>query len=559
MARDGGSPLPGKPLVWSPLGVSDTLDSSTAPVGAMALLQDLIPDPTTRNLWQCRPAATLLSNLIGNAFSSGFSSGFGSGQFPGATFISCMKVLGTRVYGMVATSRNPGHDEPFVFDIPTQTIVIVSGVTNANTPVSPQTSGPWVPPNLDLIGSKLIVAHPGFSGAGGAFFGVLDITNLAAPAWSATNTATNALVAPPQWVQNFNGRCFFLVNPSSGQPAAYMSDQLNPTTITNASQILTFGDNVSLTAAIGLPLANQLGGIIQSLMVFKGVTNIYQVTGDFSLTNLAVNSLNVATGTLAPNSIAATSNGLAFMAPDGIRIIDFDARVGDPIGKDGEGITVPFINVLTPSRVCAAYNSGVYRIQLQNGAVPGNPQQQWWCDFVRDRIWSGPHSQVVNLMQPYLNTFIVVLQAAASSLFQSDIQQSSSSTFTENGKPLSWQYVTPTLPDTDEMSEIAMIETTLHMALVTGNIINVVAQDQTGTLIDNVTVKPAGATTIWGAFTWGQALWQSTINALYPRQLLWHFPIVFRRMAIAASGASAAGIKIGRLHLRYQVLGYLQQ
>jgi len=528
----------------------------------MALLQDLIPDPTTRDLWQCRPAATLAASFNAstflNPFSSGFSSGFGGGAGFTAGFISCLKIIGTRAYGMVAASTFPGHDAPFIYDFPTGTFIPITGITNGNTPISPQTSGAWVPPSLDLIGSKIIVAHPGFTGGGGAFFGVMDITNPAAPTWTATNTTTNALVAPPQWVANFNGRCFFLVNPPGAQPGAYMSDQLNPTVITNASQILTFGDNVALTAAVGLPLENQLGGIIQSLIIFKGATNMYQVTGDFSLTNLAVNALNVATGTQSPLSIVTTSKGIAFAAPDGLRVIDFDARVSDPIGNSGEGITLPFFGSLVPSRVCASYNSGVYRVQLQNGNAPGNPQQQWWYDFVR-KCWSGPHTQAASLMQPYSGTFIVTLQGANGALWQSDVVQSATSVFVENGQQLSWQWNTPMLPDTDQMCEIAMIESTLHLALITGTTINVSAQDQAGIIIDTVTVQPAGASTLWGAFTWGQALWQGIANALYPRQLKWHFPIVFRRMAIIVSGASAANIKIGRLHLRYQELGYLQQ
>ena len=529
----------------------------------MALLQDLVPDPTTKNLWQCRPAAVTTANFaVGGGFASGFSSGFSSGFGPGvgfvAGFISCFKIIGTRAYGMVATNTFAGHDAPFIFDFPSGTFVNITGTTNDNTPLSPQTIGAWNPPNLDLIGSKIIVAHPGFTGAGGAYFGVLDITNPAAPTWTATNTTTNALVCPPRWVQNFNGRCFFLCNPPASQPGAYMSDQLNPTVITNASQILTFGDNVPLTLAIGLPLENQLGGIIQSLMIFKGAVNIFQVTGDFSLTNLAVNSLNVATGTLGPNTACTTSKGIAFVAPDGVRVIDFEARVSDPIGNDGEGITVPFLGVLVPTRMCAAYNNGVYRVQVQNGFAAGNPQQQWWYDFVRG-IWSGPHSQAASLMQPYLGTVIVTLQGVNGMLWQSDQQQSSGSVFTENGAKLSWQWGTPMLPDTDEMGEVAMIETTLHMALITGNPVTVFMQDQTGVVIDSVTVTPAGTTTLWGSFTWGSSLWQGLVNSLYPRQLKWHFPIVFRRAGLTATGASAAGIKIGRLHMRYQVLGYLQQ
>ena len=511
----------------------------------MASLQDLIPDPTTKNLWQCRPAALKIIDFAAAGFNT-------------PTFISCYKVIGTRIYGMVSTARNPNQDEPFIYDIPSGLFIAITGITAGNTPTSPATSGTWNPPTLDLIGSKLIIAHPGFTGVGSLFFGVLNIANPAVPTWTAQNTTTNALIAPPQWVINFNGRCFFLVNPVGQQPAAYMSDQLNPTVITNATQILTFGDNVPLTCAGGLPLENQLGGIIQSLMIFKGISNIYQVTGDFSLTNLAVNTLNVATGTLAPNTVQSTSKGLMFVAPDGVRGINFDARVSDPIGANGDGVAVPFINALTPSRMCAAYNIGVYRVQVQNGVATGNPQQQWWYDFIRD-LWSGPHSQKVSLMDASGGTFIVTLQGAGAVLFQSDAVQLSTSTFVENGTQLTWQWATPLLPDTDEMSEVAMIETTLHMALVSGNVPTVIVQDQDGVIIDTVTITPAGAVTIWGAFLWGAALWQGAANGLYPRRLQWHFPIVFRRMAIVASANSVPGIKIGRLHLRYQVLGYLQQ
>ena len=511
----------------------------------MASLQNLIPDPTTKNLWQCRPAAISDADFVAGGFNT-------------PTFISCMKVIGTRIYGMVSTAANAGNDEPFVYDIPTSAFIAITGVTGANTPVSPLSSGTWNPPTLDLIGSKIIVAHPGFTGAGGAYFGVLDISNPAAPTWTAQNTTTNALVYPPQWVRNFNGRCFFLVNPPNSQPGCYMSDILNPTVITNANQILTFGDNVPLTCAAGLALQNQLGGILQSLMIFKGLSNIYQVTGDFSLSTLAINTLNVATGTEAPNTVSPTSKGLMFVAPDGVRLIDFTATVSDPIGADGDGITTPFINALAPSRMCAAYNVGIYRVQVQNGLAVGNPQQQWWLDLVRG-IWSGPHTQAASLMQPYGGTFIVSLQGVGTNLFQSDTVQSATSTYTENGVALQFNWATPMLPDTDQMAEVAMVETTLHMALVAGNTETITVQDQDATIIDTVSIVASGAGTLWGVFTWGAALWQGGNNALYPRQLKWHFPIVLRRMAIAAQGACVSGLKIGRLHLRYQVLGYLQE
>jgi hypothetical protein len=42
------------PLAFRPRGLSDALDGSTFQ-GAMASLGNLIPDPSTRNLCQCRP------------------------------------------------------------------------------------------------------------------------------------------------------------------------------------------------------------------------------------------------------------------------------------------------------------------------------------------------------------------------------------------------------------------------------------------------------------------------------------------------------------------------
>jgi hypothetical protein len=559
------STLPGTPLVWSPQGASDTLDSSTSFSGAMQALTNLIPDPTTRNLWQCRPASILLTDLAAHGFA-------------GASFISCMLNVGTRIYGMVSTTRNAGRDEPFCYDVPTNTFISIAGVTAANSPISPNTFGAWNPPQMVLVGSNIIVAHPGFSGAANAFFGVINILNSFALTWTATNTAPTALVFPPQWVSNFNGRCWFLVNPPNSQPAAYFSDVLLPTQITNASQILTFDDNTPLTCSAGLALNNQLGGIIQALIVFKGVDNLYQITGDFAFGTLSKNSMNVATGTFAPNSIVSSEKGLMFMAPDGVRTIDFNGNVSDPIGKDGDGITVPFFFALVPSRACAAFNGGVYRVQVQNGSlIPvgsgfstgfssgfGAPtfsnQQEWWYDTVRG-CWSGPHTTGLSLTIPYQNTFFATLQNGGAKIFRSDQVQSNTSTFVENGAQLVYSYQTAMLPDTDQMSEVAIIQTTLHMALVAGQSVSCMALNQDSALLDQVTISSSGTATLWNFFNWNSAVWNGTLNgnALFPRRLDWNAPLVFRRMRLSASGMSAAGLKIGRLHMRYQVLNYLQQ
>lgn len=531
------------PYHFSPVGASDALDSTNIFKGAMGSLQNLIPDVTTKNLWQCRPASISKTT-------------FGTFTTPG--FISAFKIVGTRAYGMIASGRNPGFDEPFCFDLPTQTFQVVTGITGANVPVSPASSGTWTPPIMDLIGVRLVVTHPGFTGGGGMFFGWFDISDPANITWSAGNTAPTALAAPPIAVAQFGGRAWFLVNPPTGNPAAYFSDVLLATTITLGTQILTFNDNTPLTAAAGLPLTSQLGGIIQSLIVFKGVSNIYQITGDAATNNLSMNSLNVATGTLSPLSVCTTPKGLAFIAPDGLRIIDFQARVSDPIGNSGDGVATPFVYSVIPSRVAAACNTNIIRVQVQNGFATGSPSQEWWLHLSRG-VWSGPHTFASSLIQPYSNTFIKTAIGVDAKLFQSDPVQSVTSTYVENGTQMTFAWQTSMMPDPEQMAEFALGETTINMALAPSITVSVSAGDQEGALYDTVAVVATGTPTIWGAFTWGQALWQGAANALYPRPINWAIPIVFRRLFLGATGSCASGVKIGDAFLRLQKLGYLQQ
>src|SRR3970040_347523 len=116
---------------FSPTGLSDAEDAANVFDGACASLINLIPKPSSRNLWVPRPAQTIMT------------------EFPGFTtpgFISALKVIGTRAYGMIASGLNPGKDEPFCYEIEAGTFVTITGITNPNTPASPSTSGTWTPP-----------------------------------------------------------------------------------------------------------------------------------------------------------------------------------------------------------------------------------------------------------------------------------------------------------------------------------------------------------------------------------------------------------------------------
>ena len=545
------------PLSWFPQSLSDCEDSTPVFPGAMNSMQNLIPDPRTKNVWLCRPAAILMVDFSqkGGEFSSAFSNAFDVGLTNNSSFISCLKVIGSRAYGMVASSTHPGFDIPFSYNIVTGQFEIVSGVTSSNIPVSPVSTGAWTPPTADLIGVKLTITHPGFNGSGNGYVGWIDVSDPTAPAWSSGNTATTNLPAVPIAVKQFFGRAYYAVNPSTGQPGAYWSDALDPTTITHGTQVITFGDNIPITAFGALPLNNQLGGIIQSLMVFKGLSNIYQVTGDS--TTLSINALNVATGTLAPNSICSTPKGLAFMAPDGIRIIDFNANVGDPIGLSGSGMTLPFIYAVVPSRVAAACNMGVIRISVQDGSDPGNPHEEYWYDMMR-QMWSGAHTFPASLIQPYSNTFVVAPYNVPAKLFQSDCVQNATSTFVENGTAMSFIFKTSLLPNTGKIASNYISETTIDMALATGGSYGVLAIGPQGSVIDTVVIAaPSGSSAIWGQFTWGQANWGSTVSSIAPNKVNWTIPIVTDQMYLQVTGLCAAGVKFGKIYMRYSILGYL--
>jgi len=565
-----------QPLPWRAKGLSDSLDGSTAFNGAMASLSNLIPDPTTAELWQCRPAAVQIAELPGGPWSSGFSPGFGFGA--GTTgVISALRVIGNTAYGL--SNQADGYDHPFAYDLINNVFLPITGVVSSppgsqNIPTAQSPTGAWTPPIMDVIGSKLVVTHPGFAFTS-IFIGWFDISNPAAPAWSAGNITSTISGVPftkvPIAVAQFYNRAYYIVN-YNNQPVVIFSDILNPLTANGVggtiTPVLTFGDNAPLTCLGQLRLFNQLGGIVQALIVFKGTSNIYQITGDAAFTSsgvntnfagspLVINAMNFATGTLAPLTLCSTPRGLAFVAPDGLRIIDFSANVSDPIGYDGQGVSAPFIFSAIPSRMCAACNGNVIRISTQSTLSPTAAFQEFWYDIER-KIWSGPHTFPAAVIQPYGNTFVMAAQGIVGRLWRSDAVQSAGSTFVEAGATLGYSYTTTFLPDTDKLGNIHVSQALLTCALAaTVAPVTVSAIDQNGRAIDSVMLSGTGGAAIWGQFNWGQAAWGVSSNALNPRRLAWHVPLVFSRGQFTVSGQSASPVRLGAWHFRYKQLRYL--
>lgn len=380
-----------KPEPWLPKGLSDAVDGTDAFPGAMASLSNLVPDPSTASIFVPRPAAQQLQS---------FQTVKGAGQ------VTAMFIQGDIVYGMISSGLVAGCDQPFAYNLDTGSLITVKGITPSNVPFSPLASGDWTPPTMDSLGSIITVTHPGFNTYNG-YIGWFDVTNPLQPVWHSGNLGTNPLPLVPVACRQFGSRMYYAV--ANGVVASDIQNALNVSNSGGNPQILTFGDRTSVTALGGLPLYNTQGGIIQSLIVFKSSNIMYQVTGDYSSTTTpwSINSLNVATGTLAPNTICTTPQGLAFVAPDGVRLVTFTGTVTDPIGANGQGVTLPFKNPIAPSRMCAAFNQNVLRISVQNSLSPTQGFQEYWYDF-NLKIWSGPHTFPVALIQPWKNTFIAV-------------------------------------------------------------------------------------------------------------------------------------------------------
>lgn len=533
------------PSAFFPSGVTDTTDTA-GPSGSMAALVNLIPDPSTDHQFVPRPAAEEMTDF------TGFSS-------PG--FVSAQHVRGPLIFGMIASATNPGRDEPFCYDADAAAFIPITGATAANTPLSPASTGEWEPPVIAPVGTYLLVTHPGFDGVT-YFFGWIDISNLAAPTWDAGNTTTNPLPARPRSVAAFNARAYYAVDND-----LVFSDVLLPLVVSAAANALVLGDSTEITALGSAQFNTQYGGVIAALIAFKGASVMYQVTGDKATNDLAQNSLDVATGTLAPNSLANSPKGLAFMSPQGLRIIDGGGNVTDPIGDVGSGVTIPFRYALESTRIAAAYNDNIYRVSVQNGKAIGTPWQEWWYHFTRG-IWTGPHTFPASLIHAFTHpssdgghaSFVMTPVGVEGALFDSHALPALDSVYVENGTQLTWEYTTSFLPDTLQMAESANVELTINMSLIPGVVdVEVLAYDEDGTVLSTATISPTGAATVWGAFTWGAAPWRGALNNLKPRQAKWSAGLVYRWLQISVTGESVADYQIGTMYYRLEVLKYLQQ
>jgi hypothetical protein len=538
-----------KPMPFTPAGLTDAFDSTKAFPGCCTQLTNLVFDQVNREFVVLRPGVLSLAAFAGSGFTN-------------PTFISIQKSVGTRVYGMVATTRNAGKDEPFCYENATGLFITISNVTNANTPTSPATTGDWTPPTLDVVGTMVVITHPGFNGTGANFYGIIDISNPAAPAWRDENTTTNLLPSVPLAVANFNNRAYF----ACANQVYYTDVLTNPLTMTNAGQAATIGDSSVINALAGLPIQSFGAGIVQSLTIFKKTTSIWQLTGDTTQQNLSLNFLSLTIGTISPRSVVQAPYGLYFISSSGPYFVDLLGAVRPVTNQQGESqpdIQTPFQNAVTPTRWAGAYNTPVYRVcgpTVINGVQSVN---DYWFDEHRRR-WNGPHSFAYDCASSLGSLFVLTSVNNPGTLIQCSPVPDPGFPITDLGVAMSFALQSSTFPKTGDMYTKQVAESQIELAALNGiTTYTIIAQNEGGTQLGSVSVSAGVATPIWGAagLTWGQAglTWTSGTLPLRPQTvpIPWVTPLVFEKMQLNISGTATSTLGIGTFFARYQQTGYM--
>lgn len=670
-----------RPLRFRPRGVSDTVDGTNSPPGACMSLANLIFDPGTPGILQCRPANLKLSSF------SGFST---------PAVVSAAYQLSGIIYGMIGSAHFSGHDEPFAYNISSNTFLTLQGAVSANTPATQATSGAWTPPDMAVTGQQIMVAHPGFNFAGGFAFGFFDISNFSDVTVVNTTSASNVLTGNPNILGLMPG---YLITASGVATGTYVTgyapviitttctthsnttldsilstagmavgqtvaglgippattitavNSINQITISNAAttsvastaitvagatitmsanasasnsqesatiaggtpasplwaagnttgetqlagvascvgsfnnrtffgqgnnliltdtlslnvsnvngvQVLTVGDSTPIIAIGNLPEYQSTGGIIQALVIFKA-NYIQQITGDPVTSNLLQQTMSTSVGTSAPRSVVAYPDGLFFMATDGIRKINLLGQVSEP----DDDLALPFIYAVTPSRVAAAYNSNIYRICTQNDApnTVATPYQGYYFDL-RRKAWTGPHSFRDDLLVAYANDFIAFNNAIPATMWQSFTVQdhnNQGNTFTENGTPLTWSYITSPMSEQDNMYANCAVRSTLDISLPSNGATYLFQGSDAALGAEALAELMApSSVAIWDAFNWGAADWGAAQLGLTPQIIPWTKPLIFNKLVLQAQGVSASNLALGAWYIGFEKLNYMME
>ena len=540
------------PVRFTPRGLVDAFDATDIFAGACRALKNLIFDQANPELLVSRPG-------VGDAIAD-----FPPGSFVDPQYVSVHIVIGDMCYGMVACDfSGTFRDQPFAFNLLTNTFIFITGITAANCPLTQPTTGEWTPPTMAMISTKIIVTHPGFSGTGSNFFGVLDVSSPGVTLWSSSNTSPTLLPKVPTAVTNFGNRAYFAVGNVS-----YFTDVLLPTTMTNATQQLTHGDTTPIVGYGGLPVATTSGGIIQALIVFKRY-QIWQVTGDQALQNLAQNYISLNVGCVAARTIVQTPLGTFFIALDGPYLVDSAGGVR-PLTRDSstreQDLQIPFQNSVNSTdlstRMAAGFSGDIYRICL-NTVIEGEDElNDYWFSANRLR-WTGPHSFPADCLSPYNNAFVISHRDLGAKLYLAQTFAASDSIYVDEGQFITCQLQTSTFPKRGTMHMNSIVESMIELSSSGAQVIYLLSflNEQFGVLNQAQLQLPTGGGLLWGGGgTWGGGgIWSSFASIPKTYGIPWTAPIVFQKGALQVDATANASLLIGTSYFRYEDLGYMNQ
>ncbi|MES2729918.1 MAG: hypothetical protein V4621_07490, partial [Pseudomonadota bacterium] len=396
---------------------------------------------------------------------------------------------------------------------------------------------------------------PGFAGAN--FFGWFDVTNPAAPAWSAGNTTTNALPAKPHWVAQFFGRAYFGVN-----NLVYFTDSLTlAISAPSFAASLTIDDRSATTGVAGLPMGQVAGSVLQSLCVFKAAS-IWQISGDIALTTnpLSLNRIANNVGCVSPRTIQSTPMGILFIANDGPRMINLGATVTYLQTREGvtPDIVTPFSTATNPTRMIGAYSSGVYRVCFDGPNTIWDStytSQDYWYDFIFRR-WNGPHSFDYHCAVGVGNKFVLASNINPGKLFFSDVVPFASSVYQDAGTDVTCELVSGAIEGAP-MTMSAVVESTIELGGAGIGVVYYISMyDDRNNNLSPATIKLYEVNPLWGAVKWGQFKWRSAIPNSQVFTIPWVNPVVFKKMILSVRVLDAKNISIKNSFFRIQTLGY---
>lgn len=464
-----------------PRSTSDSIDGDNSQTGACAAITNLIFDPSTAGVLLCRPAVQQLNSFTGFIAPSVVSAGI---QLSGV------------VYGLVASGRFPGFDEPFAFDIASGDFLNVNGVTANNVPVTQPTAGNWVPPVAVALNKFIVITHVGFNYPSGNAFGGFDISGFTKSQSASVTSGLNVISGLP----NTDGiNVGYTITDTMGFiPAGTTITNKTPTSLTlshtltgtSASDMITVAGGTDINplwfagnlAINPLPVKPTVVGTFSNRFYF-GCGNALSWSDTLSLAATAANqALFIGDITpiiaISPMSFSTTTTanleGLIVMknnyttqitgdaalsnlqanlisdevgtaaarslglCPDGLRFMSVDGirliQLSGTMTDPDPDLALPFIYSLYPSRVSAAFNNNTYRISTQNASpsVIGAPFEEYWRDLKRQG-WNGPHSFSQDLALPYKSTFIIFNNSFSPSIWLADVVVNNTDNYLEVG------------------------------------------------------------------------------------------------------------------------------